>query len=1234
MKSRMFSSPKALGLLSALVVVMVGCTGPKGDTGPAGTPCAVTSNTDGTKTITCPDGTTATVANGSNGTNGTNGTNGSNGAAGTSCSVTTNTDGSKTIACTDGSSVVVTNGTKGEQGDAGTSCTVADNGNGTKTISCTDGTSAVVTDGAKGATGAAGTSCTVSSGAGSRTITCTDGTSVTITPPLATRIDPRDDLPGLNLVITKVEGASNTDGTFASGDTLKVTFTLLTNAGVPVMLDEVGALKLWVSGPVSNYQHILPVARDAVSYDVSTTAVQTAPGTYQVTLADKLPTNFGTPIFDTTKFTDGELSGPLTAGTYTVAMFTSKDYQVGSRTLPDVGQDAKNFLFGHATTLDTREVVSTANCNQCHKRLEAHGGHLRDTRLCVTCHTAGSEDVGSTDTGDTTPVTMEFKVMIHKLHSSLHLPSVQGVTVDAAGNRMYDAGVPYVVGTTDFSNLKFPAFPDFNVAMPKNLGYSALNSGAQGKENNVRMGITACDKCHGTPEGGTAPAQGGQSLANPNRRACGSCHDDIVWSHDYQKNGGTMHAQADDTKCGVCHTTLATDHTHPLEDATVNPQRAFAFTSVKTAAGATTFAAGDVPVVTFTLKTAAGADVALPTFDNLTMSLLGTTNNRQVVFPYPSTNGPTTSPFDFTGRLAAAVTTNKGTMSKVFPAGTTVSEVITLNFTSTTAFTVNGSVSGSLGTGTLPAAAGTQPTGATLTNFFFDPTYAAGNFTVAFTGPNAFTVSDTASTPNVLGTGTLPNTTGVNTLVRFVSTDKKLAFNVTTSSTAPASGNTFQVAVVKGAAANPVQFAVVPGKAAFAVNDRFYYDYAAPAATYTTRIPMDIATEFLGNVTGTPGQSFVTANVPAWYGRQTLYEAAVGTVTASLFVAAPQYTRYADVASVSTFAVNDYAVIDRGGANEEWVRIGKVETTPNTRLWFVTPFRFTHAAGAVITKATLTYRQEGVDYTLTPATGTVALVGTFGTGNAIVMSYRTDGRFGWLRKTGDTLQAVFAPPLNDGPNFDESWGDWGGKPYAAGTYTVFLYGYANIDYSAQKELQIYRGTTVSAEGDFLYGAATTVAPYNIISSAENCNACHNDLSFHGGGRRGADTCMLCHGIAGFEGGSYSSTIVPGKPGSTYNFRTFIHELHADGFPASPSGVPACDKCHGTATGYLDPPSRDHPTAQVKAVKVWTAGCVGCHETTAARAHISANTSASGDEACDVCHGPSKEFDVAVIHKMR
>lgn len=98
--------PSGKGLRAALLV-LAGCL-LQACPGPAGQPCSVHDNGDGTATISCPDGTSVVVQSGKNGTNGTNGT---------SCTVSANPDaGTKTITCSDGTSVTVLDGTNGTNG--------------------------------------------------------------------------------------------------------------------------------------------------------------------------------------------------------------------------------------------------------------------------------------------------------------------------------------------------------------------------------------------------------------------------------------------------------------------------------------------------------------------------------------------------------------------------------------------------------------------------------------------------------------------------------------------------------------------------------------------------------------------------------------------------------------------------------------------------------------------------------------------------------------------------------------------------------------------------------------------------------------------------------------------------------------------------------------------------------------------------------------------------------------
>ncbi|MBI3183336.1 MAG: OmcA/MtrC family decaheme c-type cytochrome [Myxococcales bacterium] len=151
----------------------------------------------------------------------------------------------------------------------------------------------------------------------------------------------------------------------------------------------------------------------------------------------------------------------------------------------------------------TREVVRTQACNSCHNPLEAHGGARRETALCVLCHSAQALDP---DTGNT----VDFRVMVHKIHRGEDLPSVR-------------AGTPYrIIGfrqtVFDFSTVAFP------------------------------QDIRNCQTCH-------LGAQAEAWLTRPSRAACGSCHDLTAFIEPVPP-GMTLHkagVQLDDAQCALCH---------------------------------------------------------------------------------------------------------------------------------------------------------------------------------------------------------------------------------------------------------------------------------------------------------------------------------------------------------------------------------------------------------------------------------------------------------------------------------------------------------------------------------------------------------------------------------------------------------------------------------------------------------------------------------------------------------
>jgi OmcA/MtrC family decaheme c-type cytochrome len=157
----------------------------------------------------------------------------------------------------------------------------------------------------------------------------------------------------------------------------------------------------------------------------------------------------------------------------------------------------------------TREIVETANCNQCHNQLVAHGSRI-ETKLCVTCHNPGSWIAGTPNT------TVDFKVYIHKIHRGEELPSVV-------------AGTPYKIGSADFSDVVFP------------------------------QDIRNCTKCHNGAD--TNTAQGDNWETHPSIQACGSCHDDVYFgltpdpAKPYQTKAHPGGVVTDNSECLTCHAT-------------------------------------------------------------------------------------------------------------------------------------------------------------------------------------------------------------------------------------------------------------------------------------------------------------------------------------------------------------------------------------------------------------------------------------------------------------------------------------------------------------------------------------------------------------------------------------------------------------------------------------------------------------------------------------------------------
>jgi hypothetical protein len=366
---------------------------------------------------------------------------------------------------------------------------------------------------------------------------------------------------------------------------------------------------------------------------------------------------------------------------------------------------------------------------------------------------------------------------------------------------------------------------------------------------------------------------------------------------------------------------------------------------------------------------------------------------------------------------------------------------------------------------------------------------------------------------------------------------------------------------------------------------------------YTINIPEVVQLEYVGDATA-GADVFTTSRTPHWAvsgGQTTVFTRTASGASATALGPIRRAQNHIDLVpgfptGPGAFAKDAYVVVDDNVPGlEEYLRIQYVD---GNRIWFgqlgstscLPATRFAHAAGAAVRVVTLTTRTAGSDYMLAAATGQITEIMNFTTGDAVIVSYTSDF----------VMPSVYPVPINDTTHLTEANGEWASLPILSGTYTLGFWASRQFPFAAENETQNYRNTSVNdtAHRDFLVGTATTLTPGNIISSKDNCNACHDTVYAHGGGREAFLTCILCHGGAGSE--DRARYIAPGAPetaGLSIEFREMLHKIHRGEdlvnpyeivgfgsgaypnnfslntydevvFPAMPDGTKNCEKCHG------------------------------------------------------------------------
>jgi len=356
--------------------------------------------------------------------------------------------------------------------------------------------------------------------------------------------------------------------TMASDGTITAVFTLADPAGLTLDINGV-----YTPGPISlSYisAYIPNNAEQYVTYNLRTNTG--AAGTFNVPTGDSggVLTQLNSGQYQYVFKTKAPAGFDPTA-TNTVAVYGTRN--MSTFNVPNNFASATfNFVPNGSKVTKIRDVVATASCDNCHDQLSFHGGARRGVSLCVMCHTPAMIDSGNGNSVD-------FKVYIHKLHMGSSLPSVI-------------AGTPYAFGTTDFSKVVYPA------------------------------DVRRCTTCHDA----TKATQANKYLTNPSAAACGSCHDDVNLATGKNHPGGP---QIDDTQCANCHIPQGElDFDASIKGAHVIPaDSAMLDGVVVTLKSVTNGAAGQKPVVAYTLTDTAGKGLAPSVLGTLSLTLAGPTTD-------------------------------------------------------------------------------------------------------------------------------------------------------------------------------------------------------------------------------------------------------------------------------------------------------------------------------------------------------------------------------------------------------------------------------------------------------------------------------------------------------------------------------------------------------------------------------------------------------------------------------
>lgn len=280
-----------------------------------------------------------------------------------------------------------------------------------------------------------------------------------------------------------------------------VTFKLFDENGAPLdpaTLLPIRGIRFYLAQIKADGNYANYFGTTAPTYDTAGTIAAVGGGVYTYTFSRDIKTtpNLGGLVYDAAK-------------THTAAIQVYRNVtDAYGKTFQQARNVYSTFRPDGGAVTQTREIVATSNCNECHGTLGLHGGSRREVVLCLLCHNPGLTANG---------VSLNFKVLVHKIHMGEKLPG------NAAALAL--GGYGFSIGGTSYTEVAYPFL-----------------SG----DSRVATSPIECTKCH---KAGT----------DVNGRAFGK--DAERWKYGIDGTGKIDKKKSAATKenCTTCHDTISFD---------------------------------------------------------------------------------------------------------------------------------------------------------------------------------------------------------------------------------------------------------------------------------------------------------------------------------------------------------------------------------------------------------------------------------------------------------------------------------------------------------------------------------------------------------------------------------------------------------------------------------------------------------------------------------------------------